>query len=291
MPPRRPRRHVVDLGNFRAIKLGMPTAASDVYYATMEMSWPAFVGFVSLAFLLINLAFGTLYALLPGAIGNMAPGSLVDGFFFSVETLGTVGYGNMAPSSHLGHSIAAVEILIGLFYSATITGLIFARFARPRASFAFSRNALIREEAGRRLLILRVASMRLRPIVDVTAQLSFLERIDRPDGRRYRQLVELPLLRPHNPQLAFSWTLAHEIADDSSMLAALLGDGEFRLTVAIAGVDTLLASQALGGQVYNRADILFDHDFVDMIDDSAEVFEFDLAKLHRVAPSQPAMKS
>ena len=279
---RRPRRRLLDVGGFRAIKIGTPSPASDLYYATMAMSWSAFVAMVTASFLVINAAFGILYALLPGAIANAAPGSLADGFFFSVETLGTVGYGNMAPASHLGHAIAAAEILIGLFFSATITGLIFARFGRPRTSFVFSRVVVLGWLEGRRTLMVRLASTRLRPIADVTAQLSWLEKVETSDGRRYRRLVELPLLRANNPQLAFSWTLVHEIQDESAMLKALLGVGEFRLTLAVSGVDTLLASQALGGQSYGREDVLINYEFADMIDDSTDLFEFDLTKLHDV---------
>jgi len=275
---------MLDLGGFRAVKIGRPAAAADLYYATMEMSWPAFIAVVSACFVLLNLGFGILYALLPGAIANVAPGSIADGFFFSAETLGTVGYGNMAPATHLGHFIAATEILLGLFFSATMTGLIFARFARPRTSFVFSRVAVIGRRENRSVLMLRVASTRLRPIADVTAQLSWLEKVTLTDGRRYRQLVELPLVRSHNPQMAFAWTLVHEIEDGSPMLAVLRGDGEFRLAVTVSGVDTLLASQALGSQSYGREDVLIDHEFEDMMDDATDPMEFDLTKLHDAHP-------
>ena len=84
MTSRRPQRRLLDVGGFRAVKIGTPSAASDLYYATMAMSWPAFVAMVTASFLVINAAFGILYALLPGAIANAVPGSLADGFFFSV---------------------------------------------------------------------------------------------------------------------------------------------------------------------------------------------------------------
>jgi inward rectifier potassium channel len=280
MTTRHPRRRTLDIGGFRAVKIGLPSPVSDLYYAIMEMSWGRFVALVSLSFVLINMAFGSLYALLPGAIANMAPRSLIDGFFFSVETLGTVGYGTMAPATHLGHAVAATEILVGLFFSATMTGLIFARFARPRTSFAFSRVAVITHRFDRPRLLIRVASTRLRPIADVTAQLSWLRRVELEDGRFFRQLVELPLIRAHNPTLTLMWILVHEIEPDSEMMAALEGDGEFRLTVTVSGIDTLLATQALGGEANGRKDILIGHEFDDMIDEGHEMLEFDFTKLH-----------
>jgi inward rectifier potassium channel len=284
MSKRRSRRRNLDAGGFRAVKIGTPSASADLYYATMELGWPAFIGLVTACFVLINLGFGTLYAFLPGAISNVAPGSVADGFFFSVETLGTVGYGNMAPTTHVGHVIAAIEILIGLFFSATMTGLIFARFARPRTSFVFSKVATVGQRENRSVLMIRVASTRLRPIADVIAQLSWLQKMTLSDGRTYRHLVDLPLLRSHNPQLVFAWNLVHEIEEGSLMFEALLGGDEFRLIASISGIDTLLATQTLGGLSYERADVLIDHEFEDMIDDSTDLFEFDLTKLHDVRP-------
>ena len=281
LPPRKLR---VSIGGLNAVKLGAPSAFEDLYYSTMEMSWPAFVGIVSLAFVVINLLFGLVYAALPGAVGGMATSSLADGFFFSVETLGTVGYGNMAPATHLGHAIAAGEILLGLFYSATITGLIFARFARPRNGFVFSRVAVVGEMEGRRALMVRLASPRARPVADAAAQVSWLERVDLPDGRVFRRLNELPLTRSVNPMLGLAWTLIHPIDPDSPMLEALLGPDEFRLTVTVSGLDTLLAAQAIGGRTYGRDDILLDHEFVDAVEDRAGVFHLDLGKLDAVIP-------
>ena len=281
---RRPRKQKVVIGGTRAVKLGAPPAIRDLYYATMEMNWPSFIGLTALVFLLLNLLFGLLYAALPGAIGNMPPGSIADGFFFSVETLGTVGYGNMAPVTRLGHSIAALEILVGLFFSATMTGMIFARFSRPRASLMFSKVAVIGRFEGQRALMVRVASLRARPLAGATAQMSWLERSQSPEGRIMRRLVNLPLVRANNPTMGLSWTIAHVIEEDSEVLAALLSSEPFMLTVTISGLDTLLASQSIGGHAYRREDILIDHDYVDVISDVDGIIQLDLGRFHDAEP-------
>ena len=103
---RRLRRQNVDIAGFRARKIGAPPALSDLYYSALEISWPAFIALVAAAFVAINLIFGLLYSSLPGSVSGMMPGSIADGFFFSVETLATVGYGNMAPATRIGHSIS-----------------------------------------------------------------------------------------------------------------------------------------------------------------------------------------
>jgi len=278
------RKQKVVIGGTRAVKLGAPSAFSDLYYATMEMNWPSFIGLTALVFLVLNLLFGLVYAALPGAIGNMPPGSIVDGFFFSVETLATVGYGNMAPATRLGHSIAALEILVGLFFSATMTGLIFARFSRPRASLMFSKVAVIGSFEGQRALMVRVASLRTRPLAGATAQMSWLERRRSSEGHVMRRLINLPLVRPTNPTMGLSWTIAHVIEEDSEMLAALLSRDPFTLTVTVSGLDTLLASQSIGGHSYQRGDILIDHDYVDVISDVDGILQLDLARFDDAVP-------
>ena len=285
---RRPRRQHIDLGSFQAIKLGGPGAFADLYYALMEIRWPAFIAIVSAAFVLVNLLFGLLYAALPGAIGNMTPHSVADGFFFSVETLGTVGYGNMAPATRLGHSIAAAEILLGLFFSATMTGLIFARFARPRDSVVFSRVAVISRIGEQRMLMVRLASIRARALADVGAQMSWLERVELPDGRVFRRLIDLPLVRAQNPTLGLAWTLVHIVEPESAMLAALEGEGRFQLTVTVNGIDTLLAAQTLGGHSYTRDEIRVGYDFEDVIVDTDGIIHLDLSKLHDIRPNAPS---
>ena len=284
--PKSPRRQIVQMGGFSAVKTGAPSPFADLYYWVMEMSWPWFLTLTALTFAAINLLFGTIYALLPGSIANAAPGSVIDGFFFSVDTLGTVGYGVMAPATRVGHAIASVEILTGLFFSATITGLIFARFARPRDSIIFSDVAVIGHFLGQRALMVRIASMRSRPLAEANAQISWLETIHLSDGRTMRRLTDLPLVRSANPMLGLAWTLVHLLEPDSPVLAALADPTDrFLLSVTVGGIDTLLASQSIGGKRYGRDAVLVDHEFVDVISDEDGVTHLDLRKLHDTVPT------
>lgn len=281
---RKVRRRLVEFAGSPAIKVGMPSPLADLYYWVMEMSWPAFIGLAALLFVAINLAFGLLYAVLPGSVANAEPGSIADGFFFSVDTLGTVGYGVMAPGNRIGHAIAAAEILAGLFFSATMTGLVFARFARPRQSLEFSRYAVIGRYNGKRALMVRLVSTRSHALADATAQLSFLQSVHMPDGRNFRSLVSLPLVRDVNPLLGLSWTLVHLIDDDSPVLEALAGEDRFLLTATVGGIDTLLASPSQGGMRYDRDHVRIDHDFDDVIGDENGVIRLDMTLLHNTHP-------
>ncbi|MGI4881144.1 MAG: ion channel [Janthinobacterium lividum] len=276
------RRQRVDLGGLIAVRYGASWGAGDIYYELMELTWPAFIAAAASFFRLVNLGFGALYASLPGAISNAAPGSLADGFFFSVETLATVGYGEMAPATHLGHVIAVVEIITGIFLTATITGLIFARFARPRDSLVFSNRVVVTMIGDRRVAMLRLAGMRSRPIAGATAQFQVLETVVLPNGKQYRRFVDLPLLNQRNAMMAIAWTLAHVI-DDASPLKPILDDPDamLRLLVTVSGLDTLLSNQTFGARMYTRDDVHHDHDFVDMLDNRDNgTIHIDLTRLH-----------
>jgi inward rectifier potassium channel len=256
----------------------------DPYYWLMEIRWPAFIGTIVLAFVLLNLLFGIVYAAIPGSLANAERGSLADAFFFSVDTLATVGYGNMYPASRIGHAVASVEILLGLFFAATVTGLIFARFSRPRKGLLFSRYAVIGRYEGQRALMVRAAWTRSYPLIDATAQLSWLESAEMIDGKRFRRLRELELVRSHNPMLGLGWTLIHILPEDSDMLAALERNERVMLTASVSGTDMLLASPSQSLQRYGRAEIRTDHEFVEMISEDETGLRLDLTRLHQVQP-------
>jgi len=256
----------------------------DPYYWLMEVRWPAFVGAVVLVFVLINLIFGTFYALIPGTVANAAPNSLSDGFFFSVDTLATVGYGNMYPASRLGHAVASAEILLGLFFIATVTGLIFARFARPRKGLVFSRYAVIGRYEGQRALMVRAVWTRSYPLLEATGQLSWQELVTQPDGRTMRRLRELKLLRSHNPVIGLAWTLIHILPEDSEILTALEAGEPLLLTASMSGTDMLLASLTQSLQKYLDADVRVDHEFAEMVFEEDNGVRLDLNRLDLIQP-------
>ena len=134
----------VKYGQFEFVKLNAQKFdLRDTYHLVLTLSWPGFAGLVFGIYLLINVVFACLYMLKAHAIAEMAPGSFLDAFFFSVETLATVGYGHMYPETFYAHLITMLEIMVGMFGLAVITGLIFVRFSRPTARMHFSKVAVI----------------------------------------------------------------------------------------------------------------------------------------------------
>ena len=109
----------------------------DVYHWILSLTWSRFILLLLGFYVLVNVIFGTAYALGGNCISEMPPGSFPHAFFFSIETFATVGYGHMYPESTYGHIVASLEIMCGMFWMAVITGVIFVRFSRPTARILF----------------------------------------------------------------------------------------------------------------------------------------------------------
>ncbi|MBA3961890.1 MAG: hypothetical protein H0X40_08320 [Chthoniobacterales bacterium] len=138
----------------------------DSYHWVLSLTWPQFALFLVVGYLLLNTIFALLYLVRGGTIAEVTPGSFSAAFFFSVETLATVGYGHQYPATAYGHIVVTIEIFLGTIWFAVITGLIFVRFSRPTARIVFSRNILIGNHDGGPSVMFRVANLRHISMVD-----------------------------------------------------------------------------------------------------------------------------
>lgn len=218
---RQPARRIdsIRIGDTRILTPGRRLARPrDLYHLALTLTWPRFFAALVFLFTLVNLVFGFLYWLSPGSVSNARGDSFLDHFFFSVETLATVGYGVMSPGSLYGHLVATSEILSGLVGIALITGLVFARFSKPTARILFSDRAVIRDFNGERVLMLRIANQRhSHRIVEATASMSLVRSEVSSDGEDFVAIHDLRLLRDRNPVFALTWTLVHAIDERSPL--------------------------------------------------------------------------
>ena len=196
----------------------------DPYHVALSFSWPMFICVFVVLDLTLNLIFALAYFAQPGSIANSHPGSLADCFFFSLETLATVGYGVMAPATLYGHLVASTEILCGMAFMAIMTGLVFVRFSRPHARILYAANPVVGRFNGKPTLMVRIGNGRGLPLTDATARLGALVNEWTSEGQFYRRIVDLNLNRTHIPLFALTWTLRHEIDEASS--APWLRSGE-----------------------------------------------------------------
>jgi inward rectifier potassium channel len=285
---RRRRGVTVNLGRTEVTKLGIDRFSwQDAYHAILSLSWPKFFAGAVVTYLLANLGFASAYFLGNHAITNAT--SFIDCFFFSVETLATVGYGEMSPASFYGHCVATVEIITGMMSVAVVTGLVFARFSKPTSRILFSRVAVITPYEGVPTLMLRVANQRRSYILEATASVVLIREEESVDGHSLRRFHELKLDRARSPMFALSWQIMHVIDETSPLYgvtAQAIEDGDMRLTVTISGVDETFAATITARYSYSHEDILFDRRFVDIFSegDSPRHLYVDLDRFHELEP-------
>ncbi len=265
----RRRGFTIRLGSFEVTKVGAPRwSPHDAYHLIMSLSWPRFFSGAVLVYVCANLVFAGFYSLGDHAINNSTGFS--DNFFFSVETLATVGYGNMSPATTYGHLVATIEIITGMLSMAVITSLVFARFSKPTARLLFSKVAVIANYEGVPTLMLRVANQRNSYILEAAATVALIRDETTVDGHQLTRFHELKLERARSPIFALSWQIMHRIDEHSPLRGIVRGDleaSDMRITVTVSGTDEIFAANIHSRHQYTHENIRFGHRFVDIFDE------------------------
>jgi len=260
----------------------------DLYHYFMTVSWPQLFATFGLFFLVFDVLFGLLYHLVPGCIANLNPPGFAGAFFFSVETLATVGYGDMHPQTLYGHMVAMFEIFVGVMSLALITGIMFARFSRPRARFLFTNNLVVRPLDGKVTLIVRAANMRQNIVQDAFAQLRMFRSEVTVENYRIRRVIDLPLVRSQHPMFALGWTIMHVIDEASPLFSetpeSLQACGA-AFVLSLSGTDETTGQVLMARAQYTYADIRWNATFHDILEESADgMLHLDYRKFHDVEP-------
>ena len=259
----------------------------DLYHYAMMVSWTRLFATIIAFFLLFDVLFGCLYHLVPDCIANLSPPGFLGDFFFSVETLATVGYGEMHPQTLYGHTIAMIEIFTGLLMLALITGLMFARFSRPRARFLFSRHAVVRPIDGKLTLMFRAANERQNIVQDASAQLRMLRNDVTSEGFRIRRIIDLPLVRSQHPVFSLGWNIMH-IIDDASPLrhetSKTLDDREAIFILSLSGTDETTGQVLKARGEYPAEALRWNATFRDILEQDGSTLRIDYGKFHDVEP-------
>jgi inward rectifier potassium channel len=244
----------------------------DIYHLILTLSWPQFAGMVLGIYLCINLMFGTLYLLGGNCIAELTPGSFTDVFFFSVETLATVGYGHAYPANLYGHSVATLEILVGLFGLAVLTGLIFVRFSRPTARIKFSEVAVVAPFNGTPTLMFRLANLRHHAMVEAEFRLLFMRSELTTEGEDIRRFYPLRLEFDHLISFPAALTLRHAI-DETSPLHGLTAEDlkltDSRMLISIVCVDPVIQAPVQSQTEYVYEQIAWNRRFAEIYTEDA----------------------
>jgi inward rectifier potassium channel len=259
----------------------------DIYHRALVMRWPVFFAFAALLFVLLNFGFALLYLLGHHAIANQAPAGLLGAFFFSVETLATVGYGDMHPDTIYGHTVATCEIFVGMSGIALTTGVIFARFSRPHARILFAKCAVVRPIDGRTTLMVRAANARQNVIVEAKARLRLMRSETTPEGFSLRKVHDLPLIREQHPIFLLGWNLMHVIDESSPLFGQTqesLKESTAELMLMVEGLDEATMQLMQARYAWSPELILWHHRYVDLFSEHDGETHIDYGKFHDAVP-------
>ena len=261
----------------------------DVYQRLLGLSWSRFAACIVGLYLGLNLIFAAAYALGGACVYGMPPGSYLDGFFFSVQTLATVGYGHMYPQTLYGNIVTTIEIMTGVFLLAVTTGLIFVRFSRPAARILFSNSIVIGPFNGTPALMLRVGNMRQSTLVEAEFRVMFTR--DEPileDANGFRHFYNLKLAFDRLSTFPAALTLRHVIDETSPLFGVTpeaLEEGSATFVASLIGIETVIPASIQAHKHYSWREVKFGERFVEMYTvEGAGKLTVDFGRLHETEP-------
>ena len=232
------------------------------------MPWWMLFALLAVGYIAFNLVFGGLYMLQDGAIADARPHSFTDAFFFSVQTMATIGYGEMRPATFYANFLVTIEVLLGMTGLAIASGLVFARFSRPTARVVFSNVAVVVTHDGVPSLMFRAANQRRNQILEAQVSVMLLRDEISAEGIEMRRFHDMAVSRPRTPAFALSWTVIHPI-DDTSPLAGESRESLLRahaqIIVSIVGIDETFAQTIYARHTYEAAEIEWHRRFADIL--------------------------
>src|SRR5215475_9468537 len=240
----------------------------DVYQWLLALRWPQFAALVAALYIALNLLFATLYAVQPGSIAGTTGGHwFYDCFFFSVQTLATVGYGHMYPQTLYGHIITTIEIMSGIFLLAVMTGLIFVRFSRPNARVVFSNSIVIAPLNGRPTLMVRIGNENQHSMVEAEFRVMFSRDEPLLEGGDFRYFYVLKLHFDRLTVFPAALTLRHTIDETSPLFGVtpdLLESSRVLFIVSVVGIDPVIAAAVQTQKDYSWRDVRFGERFTEI---------------------------
>ncbi|TPV95196.1 MAG: hypothetical protein B7733_11225 [Myxococcales bacterium FL481] len=275
----------------QAVRKGTPaTMRRDLYFYFMEGSWVRVLVAFGFIFVLSNVFFAALYTVEPASIATATPLTFADAFYFSVQTMSTIGYGTLSPASTYGNLVATAEAALSMIGIAVVTGLVFAKASRPRASVLFSKPMVLTTMHDKKVLSFRVGNARGNEVVEAKLHVIVIKDELSREGHHLRRLHDVPLTRRHSPVFTLTWSVMHEIDEDSPFADVDWSDLDrdvALIVVTLTGHDGTYGQTIYARHVYFPEDIAVDHRFVDVIsrlDDGRMLVDYD--RFHDIMPDR-----
>ncbi len=263
------RRLVNPDGNFNVVRKGVSRFDwDDLYHALLTLSWLKLFAVVGAGYVITNILFALMYLAAGNGIENMREGNFFDAFFFSIQTMATIGYGAMYPKTLAANILVAIEALLGLLGVSVGSGLVFARFSLPKARVMFSRVAVIAPHNGIRTLMFRVANERQSWILEAEVNVNLVTSEITEEGQAMRRFYKLPLFRNQSSLFALTWTVMHPIHESSPLYDVTLEEmqeKEMEIIITITGIDQTVSENIHAHYSYIPTEILWNHKFADIL--------------------------
>jgi inward rectifier potassium channel len=239
----------------------------DLYHRILTIGWLTFFALWSAFYIAANVIFAALYLLQPGSVAKAHAGSFIDAFFFSVQTMATIGYGVMSPATFYANLLMTLETAVGLMIVALTTGLVFARFSRPTARVLFSSVAVVGPYNGIPTLSIRLANQRQNQLLAAEVTMTLVRDETSAEGELTRRFYDLALVRDRSPVFALTFRVMHPIDADSplhGMTYEKLAEQHAEIVVIAGGIDETLVQPVSARTSYLPHEILWAHRFVDI---------------------------
>ena len=243
---------------------------ADNYHTLIKMGWGKFWFVVLSGYLIANLIFASIYVLigmdsLDGSSGTNGLSHFLDAFFFSAQTISTVGYGHISPRGIVANSVAAFESMIGLLAFALATGLLYGRFSKPSAKIIYSNNILVApyQQTGRGLMF-RLANIRKNVLIDLQVEVIFSYN-ELVDGKPIRRFFPLPLERKFVSLLTLNWTIVHPLDENSPLIDMTpeeLESSQASFSVLLKAFDDTFSQTVHSRTAYQYNDMVWNAKFI-----------------------------
>jgi inward rectifier potassium channel len=277
-------------GTFNVQRDGFGVFSSlNTYHVLLSMRWSTFLGLVLLLYFLSNVVFGSMYAAFGDAglidTTNSMDNLFLRGFFFSVQTFATIGYGTIHPLGVAPNLLVTVESYYSLIANALITGLVFARFARPTARIIFSDVAVIAPYQGITAFMFRIVNSRSNQLIEMRALVTFARFVEE-NGRRVRKFDVLSLERRSVTFFPLTWTVVHPIDEGSPLYGCTMEDlvaADAEFLILLTATDETFATVVHQRSSYKPTEILFGHKFISIYNNAPnEPVSIDVRRLSKV---------
>ena len=257
------------------------------------MTWPRFFLLALCSFVVVSGLFADVYVLmgpdnLAGADAGMS--TIANAFFFSTQTLTTVGYGHIAPKGLWTSLVAALEGMTGVMGFAVLTGVLFGRVSRPSARIVFSDRMVVAPYGDGTSLQFRIANSRPNILMDLSAVvlLMTVEKDSNTDQLR-RTYKELVLERQNVYFFPLTWTIVHPITPDSPLwqkTADDLKEAQAEALILIRCFDDTFSQNVTARYSYRHEEITWNARFEPAFhfDHHGDMI-LDIAKIHNISPA------